>query len=293
LLTSTGFNYLFPLWYEDRLVGLLLVDTAPRVKLDEDEDIFEGLGSQISHSMESCRLVEGKISLEKALARSEHLAALGQMAATIAHEVKNPLSSIKALAQLMQEDAEVSENHRRDLSYIVGETNRLNSCVEQLLTFSRPFPEDRGDVTVLNLLEGISRVLNQEYAGRGIRIEHRAPPDLTLRNVDPQSLHQIVLNLALNAVQASAPESTVELFAERLAEGAVAITVADQGTGVPAEIRERIFEPFFTTKLKGSGLGLAIVSKNVRHLGGDVRLKSPVNDGHGTAVTVTLPAEVS
>src|SRR5207248_1441295 len=132
--------------------------------LDEDEALLWGLSRQISHAIENCRLLDRKISLEKALTRSEHLASLGQMAATIAHEVKNPLSSIKALAQLMQEDEALNEGYRRDLSYIVAEVNRLNSCVEQLLTFARPIPEGRAEVAVHELLDNISRVLNREYA---------------------------------------------------------------------------------------------------------------------------------
>ena len=215
------------------------------------------------------------------------------MAATIAHEVKNPLSSIKTLAQLMQEDGELSEAYRRDLSYIVAEVNRLNSCVEQLLTFSRPVPEGKGEIAVQELLDSISRVLNREYAEQRVHFEHRAPSGLTLKNVDPQSLHQIVLNLAINAAQASSTGGIVEIHASHGAGGNVIITVADHGAGIPAEIRGKIFDPFFTTKQKGSGLGLAIVAKNVRHLGGDVRLASRVNGEPGTAITVTLPREVA
>ena len=291
LLTGSGYNYLFPLWYEDRLAGLLLVDPSPRSYLDEDEDILWGLSPQISHTIESCRLLERKISLEKALARSEHLASLGQMAATIAHEVKNPLSSIKTLAQLMREDRELNEGYRRDLSYIVAEVNRLNSCVEQLLTFARPVPAGNEEVAVHELIENISRVLNREYAEQQVQFEYRAPSGLTLKNVDPQSLHQIVLNLAINAAQASSSGGIVEIRAVRDTADTVTITVADHGAGIPPEIQSRIFDPFFTTKQKGSGLGLAIVAKNVRHLGGDVRLDSPLHGNLGTAITVTLPVE--
>jgi signal transduction histidine kinase len=293
LLFGTGFNYLFPLWYEDRLAGLLLVDPSPRSYLDEDEAVLWGLSPQISHAIESCRLLERKISLEKALARSEHMASLGQMAATIAHEVKNPLSSIKTLAQLMHEDGKLNDDYRRDLSYIVAEVNRLNSCVEQLLTFARPVPEGTGEVAVHELLENISRVLNREYAAQRVHFEYRAASGLTLKNVDPQSVHQIVLNLAINAAQASSTGGIVEIRAAREAANAVTITVADHGAGIPLEIQGRIFDPFFTTKQKGSGLGLAIVAKNVRHLGGDVRLDSPLNGDLGTAITVTLPMEVA
>ncbi len=293
VLSGTGYNYLFPLWYEERLAGLLLIDPSPRAYLDEDEAILWGLSPQISHTIESCRLLERKISLEKALARSEHLASLGQMAATIAHEVKNPLSSIKTLAQFMRENGELNDGYRRDLSYIVAEVNRLNSCVEQLLTFARPVPAGTEEVAVHEMIESISRVLNREYAEQHVQFEYRAPKGLTLRNVDPQSLHQIVLNLAINAAQASSTGGVVEINAVRETAGSVTITVADHGAGIPREIQSRIFDPFFTTKQKGSGLGLAIVAKNVRHLGGDVRLDSPLDGDQGTAITVTLPVEVA
>jgi len=293
LLHGTGFNHLFPLWYEDRLAGLLLVDPSPRIYLDGGEDILLGLTPQISHSIESCRLLEEKISLEKALTRSEHMASLGQMAATIAHEVKNPLSSIKTLAQFMREDGELDSGYRRDLSYIVAEVNRLNSCVEQLLTFARPIPEDSGDISVYGLIEGISRALNSEYAEQRVQFAFDAPDALTLKNIDTQSLHQIVLNLAINAAQASSAGGVVEIRATLETADEVTITVADHGAGIPAEIQSRIFDPFFTTKQKGSGLGLAIVARNVRHLGGDVRLRSPLAGNLGTAITVTLPVRVA
>jgi signal transduction histidine kinase len=294
LLQRTPFNHLFPLWYEDRLVGLLLVDPSPRRYLDESVDMLRGLSRQISHAIESSRLVERKISLETALARSEHMASLGQMAASIVHEVKNPLSSIKAIAQVMQEDIQVNGDHRRDLSFIVGEINRLNSRVEGLLTFSRPIAEKRMDVKLAEVLEDISRTLNREHGERRIRIEHSAP-GLTLRNTSPHRLHEIVLNLAINAVQASPPDGTVELRAGLSPEGGgkVILRVIDQGAGIPREIQNRVFDLFFTTKSNGSGLGLATVYWHLRYLGGEVRFESPVNAAGGTVFTVTLPVEAA
>src|SRR5262245_24224535 len=119
-LDESGFKYVFPLWYEDRLIGLLLVNPSPRVFLDDYETILLGLSRQISHSIEECRLVDEKIGLEKTLLAQEHLAALGMVAATIAHEVKNPLSSIRALAQLLGEDPEVREKYGQDVAYIIS-----------------------------------------------------------------------------------------------------------------------------------------------------------------------------
>jgi len=232
--------------------------------------------------------VEEKISLEKALLRQEHLATLGKVAATIAHEVKNPLSSIKTLAQLMREDPDLDAQYGRDINYIIAETDRLNTCVHQLLTFSRPVPAAISEVQVSNLLGALSETLRKEYAGQGIALESAIEPGAKVSGADPQIIQQIVLNLILNAVQAAGTGGTVRLDARRV-DGRIAIAVSDTGPGIPDSIRDRIFDPFFTTKQKGTGLGLAIVRKNLRHLGGEIELDSPLSKTGGTRFTITIP----
>lgn len=290
ILEQAGFNYLFPLWYEERLNGLLLVDSAPRMYLDEDESILLGLSRQISHSIETCRVVDQKIGLERALARQEHLAALGKLAANIAHEIKNPLSSVKTLAQLMREDPEVYEKYDRDLSYIISEVDRLNRSVMQLLTFSRPAPEDRAEVNLTELLETMAGLLEKQYAGAQIDIRSCVATGLWMAHGNAELLRQAVLNLVLNAIQASGPGGEVRLEARREA-GRIEITVTDRGPGIAAALHEKIFEPFYTTKQRGTGLGLAIVRKIVRQLGGEIFVESPIEEGRGTRMRVTLPPE--
>jgi signal transduction histidine kinase len=290
-LAGAGFNYLFPLWYEDRLVGMLFLDSSPRIFLDEDEAMLLGLSRQISHSIETCRIVEEKVNLEKTLVKQEHLASLGQVAATIAHEIRNPLSSIKTLAQLLLEDQAVAQRYRRDVSYMLEEIDRLNRCVQQLLNFSRPVPEVQTEVDLSGMLESIANMLARQYSPAEVRIEHSIGAPLKLKRTNPELIKQIVLNLMLNAVQASPPGGVVRLEAKAGDNASVCIAVSDQGSGIPVEIREKIFEPFFTTKQKGTGLGLAIVRKSVRHLGGDISVESPIQEGRGTRIVVTLPAE--
>jgi signal transduction histidine kinase len=289
-LERAGFNYLFALRYEDRLTGCLALDCSPRRYLDEDEAVLLGLSRQISHSLETCRLVEDKIRLEKTLLQQEHLAGLGKVAATIAHEIKNPLSSIKTLVQLMGEDREVERQYGRDLTYVVGEIDRLNRSVQQLLSFSRPAPQPEGAVEVSALLEATAGVLAREYEAAEIRIERRIEPGLRLSRASRELLQQVVLNLALNAVQVSSPGGVVLL--EAAAAGPrLRLAVSDQGPGVPLELREKIFEPFYTTRQKGTGLGLAIVRKNVRQLGGEIQVVSPIEGGRGARFEVSLPVE--
>jgi two-component system sensor histidine kinase HydH len=288
-LDRHGFQYLFPLWYEERLTGLLLLDTAPRTFLDEDEPILLGLASQISQSIETCRLIEEKIGLERSLAQQQNLASLGKAAATIAHEVKNPLSSMKTLAQLMREDPEVEQRYSRDLNYMIGEIDRLNSSVVQLLSFARMTPAKETEVELSVMLENTARMLNRQFAAEGIHIEYGGQAGLRLERSNPEVIQQIVLNLALNAAQASRQGDAVQIEARRCPDGSTAIRVADQGSGIAAELRKQIFDPFFTTKQKGTGLGLAIVKRNVDQLRGAIEVESPLADGRGTAVTVLLP----
>lgn len=289
ILSAGGFNYLFPLRYEDRLTGMLLADTSPRVFLDENETTLLGLCRQISLSVESCRLAESKIRLEKELLLQQHLATLGKVAATIAHEVKNPLASIKTLAQLMREDPDVAERYGRDLDYLVSETDRLNNSMQQLLTYSRPLPEPAGEVALSELLDSIAGFIARESSKQDVLIERRIAPDLKLARADRQTVQQVLLNLLLNAVQASPAGGRVQLEAAREADGRIRIRITDEGSGIPEAIREKIFEPFFTTKQQGTGLGLAIVRKNIRQLDGELELQTPVAGGRGTSVSVLLP----
>jgi len=291
LLSHFGFNYLFPLWYEDRLNGLLLLDTSPRIFLDEDEATLLGLSGQISHSLETGRVIEEKIGLERRLAHQEHLATLGRAAATMAHEVKNPLSSIKTLTQLMREDPEVEGRYSRDLGFILAEVDRLNRTVQQLLSFARPASGIEDEVHLSELLALTAEVLERVNSNAEIRVEHSIEPQLILRNASSEALQQVILNLALNAIEASPPGSTVKLEACTAPAGNVAITVTDQGPGIPPNVRARMFEPFYTTRHKGTGLGLAIVRKNVEEMRGAIDVQSPVAANRGARVTITLPCD--
>ena len=290
LLERWRFTYVYPLWMKEQLIGHLWIDTAPRLYLDEQAPILLNLSREISQSIETCRLVEEKIRLEKALLRQEHLASLGKIAATIAHEVKNPLSSIKALSQLMGEDGYVAEKYSRDIGFIVGETDRLASGVEQLLTFSRPAAEPKAEVGLYDLLETTAGTLARQYASQQIRISQSLDESLRHYVVDRQIVQQIVLNLVLNAVQACGPGGTVRLTAASELPGTVAIEVVDDGPGIPADMKDQIFEPFFTTRKQGTGLGLAIVKKNLDQLGGTIHVRSPAINGRGSSFHVTIPA---
>jgi signal transduction histidine kinase len=290
LLADTGFNCLFPLWYEDQLMGVLLVDCFPRVYLDDDEAIILGLSRQISHAIRTHRLMEDTMHLQRTLLQQEHLAALGKVIVDTAHEIKNPLVPIKSLAQTIHADPALDQRHKTDLEHMIAEVNRLDHIARQMLQYGRPASMETTDVNVRDLFENTTWAVAREYASRGVNIEHFVAPDVVLRGINGQALHLIVLNLVLNAVQACDEIGSVRLSAVASPERHVSITVSDPGPGIPAQLRERIFEPFVSTKPGGTGLGLAIVKKKVVELRGELRLESPISNGRGTSITVTIPS---
>jgi signal transduction histidine kinase len=284
VMRRLGCQYMYALREENRICGLLLLDTTPLAFLDENEEVLQGLAPQIAQSLQSCRLVEEKVGLERELARQENLASLGKAAATIAHEVKNPLSAIKTIAQVMREDTLLQERYGEDLAFIAGEVNRLDESIRQLLGFSRPAPDLKETVDFSAEVESAVGALARQAKPMGISIESTIAPGISMENANRELVRQIVLNLLLNAIQATPAGKAVSVVLEHPAT----LRVADQGPGIDPNLRERIFEPFFTTKVKGTGLGLAIVRRNVKLLGGEIELQCP--EGGGTRITVRLKA---
>jgi signal transduction histidine kinase len=281
---------------EGRLIGLMIVAAEQRSLTSEKHAVLEVLAGQVAIEIESCRLVEEKLRLERELAIRERLAILGQMAATVAHEVKNPLSSIKSIAQVMKEDQALSD-YEADLSLIIGEVDRLNRTVSQLLAFSRP---GRGHaaaspVSLKELVDSTVALVASDAEERSVEIKVTIGQEILLPGDRAAALREALSNLVINAIHASPLGSTVAVRVEMEKGGGDASTlllsVTDNGAGISEEMRARVFEPFYTTKPRGTGLGLAIVQRRVAELGGAVELVSPVSDGHGTRFCIRVPQE--
>jgi two-component system, NtrC family, sensor histidine kinase HydH len=224
------------------------------------------------------------------LLQSEKLAALGQLATAIAHEVRNPLGVIRSAAQSVSESLMAGdEEGRRSCAFILAETDRLSSVVSSLLAFARPLQLKPQTVAVGELVERALLLAGQELQAKHVRIVQGGLSDLPSVQADPDLLCQVLLGLFANASEVLADGGEVSVGAEARS-GAVAISVSDSGPGVPAEIRERIFEPFFTTRSRGVGLGLAIARQIVEAHGGRI----DVGEGPrgGARFTVSLPIAV-
>jgi signal transduction histidine kinase len=217
---------------------------------------------------------------EAAVRRSERLAALGQLSAGLAHELRNPLSSIKGSANLLERSVPRDSAVAKELAEIISsEVDRTNSLVTRFLDFARPL-EPRRQVT--DIREVIDRAARRAPAS----VIRDYSPSLPLLPIDPELMEQVFLNLITNAAQASAPESPVTVRAIE-ADGEVEVSVIDRGCGIPPDKIETVFNPFVTTKRDGVGLGLAIVSKIVDGHNGRMTVES--EPGKGSTFRVFLP----
>ncbi|MGE0886567.1 MAG: ATP-binding protein [Blastocatellales bacterium] len=278
----------YALWREGRVVGLLLIRGNPQSLTAEKREVLAVLSGHIAVAVENCQLLEEKVKLERELAERERLASLGQMAATVAHEVKNPLSAIKSITQVMREDEQVSREYARDLDLITGEVDRLSRSVSQLLSFSRPAAVAAAPARLSEIIESVLTIIRAEAEQRLAKVTVDLKSNPQFDGERTAALKEVLLNLTLNAIQAVDIEGQIRLESESV-DGNLQITVTDDGEGIPPEAQEKIFEPFFTTKQRGTGLGLAIVARRAREMSGNISVVSPTSDSRGTRFVVILP----
>ncbi|MGA8182036.1 MAG: ATP-binding protein [Terriglobia bacterium] len=243
------------------------------------------------------QLAESNRQLEKAQAdarRSERLAALGQLSAGLAHEIRNPLGVIKGSAETLGRKLPTNDPVARELAgYISGEVNRLNSLVSRFLSFAKPLELKKQPEDILLIVEHAIKAAQERWPGSKVEVERAYNDELSPVSVDAELTEQVFKNLVFNAYEAMEEEGgnlRVEV-SKQYSDGRRGVEVAfsDTGSGVAPELREQIFNPFFTTKSSGVGLGLSIVSKIVDDHGGWIRV-DPVS-GKGACFRVFLPAE--
>ncbi len=266
------------------------MDAAPDALTTDVRAVLEVLSGQVALTLEDYRLIEENVRLERQVAQGERLAALGQMAAAVAHEVKNPLSAIKSIAQVMREDERLSTEYARDLDLIVGETDRLNRSVTQLLNFARHAPPAGQPTHADELARGVVELFRAEAAGKNVQVELYLEAHQLLDGAQASAVRDALSNLLLNALQATPAGGRVAVEVAA-GDGELLFAVTDGGNGVPADLQQRIWEPFFTTKQRGTGLGLAIVRKRIEDAGGRVRLAPQATGGgkRGARFELRLP----
>ncbi|MDW8129198.1 MAG: ATP-binding protein [Bryobacterales bacterium] len=222
------------------------------------------------------------------LRRADRFSAIGQLSAALAHEIRNPLAAIEGAAGILAQPATPPEMREEFLAIVRKECQRLNRLLGQLLDFARPRPPERRPVEIGQILENVVGLSRHSAEKNGVRLRTAVAPGLPPLVADAEQLTQVVLNLAINAVQAMPQGGELLLSASRH-DGGVIIQVRDQGEGVPPEHMDKIFDPFFTTKADGTGLGLAVAQQIVTQHGG--RIEARRNADRGMTFAIGLPLE--
>ena len=225
--------------------------------------------------------------LQDEVRRQEKLAAMGGLAAGVAHEVRNPLSSIKALATFFAGQFEDGSESHEAAKVMVQEVDRLNRVITELLEFSRPTDLKRQASDVGQLIYRSIQLVQQDAANKRIEIKMSITDDICSAWIDPDRLTQCLLNLYLNAIQAMEDGGTLTVTCKPGETGNFIIVVSDTGSGIPGDHLDKVFDPYYTTKSKGTGLGLAIVQKIVEAHGGSTTVRSASDEG--TTFSINIP----
>ncbi len=308
-----------PLKFRERLdgkfnvIGVLTVldDRPEKIFSPEDLQLLELLAPQVAVSIRNARLyqelqerIKAQRLAESRLLRSARLAAVGEMAAGVAHELNNPLTTVSGFVELALEDLPAENALRSDLELVLREAQRARGVVRRMLDFSRPVEDSRVLTNVNDLIRDVLALVSHQIRTYGVETRLELAESTPMLVIDPNQIKQVLLNLIHNALQAM--PSGGQLFLRtglysREGRDWIATAVADTGIGIPPENIERVFEPFFTTRQvgAGTGLGLAISYTIVTDHGGFIEVESPPQEaalaskfvGKGSRFTVYLPVQ--
>ncbi|HIJ88979.1 MAG TPA: sensor histidine kinase [Desulfuromonadales bacterium] len=231
------------------------------------------------------------ITIEANLRRAERLSTLGEMAAVLAHEIRNPLGSIRGTAEILRDDYRPGDQKYEFIEIQIRETERLNRVVEDFLRMARPLPSEVARCHVQHELETVIMLVADDAVKRQVTLHLEPGASELIVKADGEKLRQAFLNIVINALQATAPGGsiTIALSVCRVVDGGnfCEIRFCDDGCGINSASQAKIFEPFYTTKPDGTGLGLAISRKIIEGHGGTLQVESSA--GEGTTVIIRLP----
>ncbi|MGV8059837.1 MAG: nitrogen regulation protein NR(II) [Smithellaceae bacterium] len=295
-----------PLFIDKKIVGIVRIglDRGSMDKIIEEnrQNIFVFMIFVVLIAILSMWLLyhdqnkhlSGIIEMERRLEKAERLSSLGQLAAGVAHEIRNPLNAISMATQRLKMDFLPAEPEKRDefknLSGVIrDEIKRLNGIIEEFLSFSKSRRLQLSDFSVIEVLQKIINLIREEASARGITIETEWRQNPAVIPMDVNKLQQSFLNLIKNALESMPAEGKITIRVDREGKNYIVVSISDTGCGMTAEEIEKIFSPEYTTKEKGVGLGIPLASEIIRGHGGEIRVISL--KGKGTTFEVILPRE--
>jgi signal transduction histidine kinase len=247
-----------------------------------------GRGNRVVQVVEYIKDVTERIRLAERLEHTRRLAELGEMAARVAHEVRNPLNAINGAAHFLESEYTGDEIIQKFTSLIKRQSRRVDQVASDILFAAKPLRLTRTSVDLDVVVDQVLAALQEPIREQGIMVTRRGDPALPRLQADELQIEQALTNIISNAVEAMPRGGTLSIGTEKdTGEGWLRISVQDTGTGIQPEERERIFQAFYTTKTKGTGLGLSIVEGVLKNHGGKISIEQP--DGAGTRVVLCLP----
>lgn len=300
-LKKLGAAISVPLLVKDKLIGIFNLGSKMSEDMftPEDLELLLSIANQAAIAIENARLYEEMLELEKGLSHADKLAALGALASSIAHEIKNPLVSIKTFTQLVPRKFGNADFRDKFNNIVPQELERLENILEEFLSFSRTAKSDFHPVKIENVIDNLLVLMQREASKKNINIIKKYDGNIPEIMSDSEQLKQVFMNLILNAIQAMPNGGTLTITTSSLAPSSprrgeekgegkfVEIRFSDTGYGIPKENIGKLFKPSFTTKPGGTGLGLSISQKIIKEHDGTIEVESELNKG--TAFIVRLP----
>jgi signal transduction histidine kinase len=286
-----------PLISKGQLIGMINLGYkfTKDIYSHEDIELLSTLANQTAIAVENARLYEDLKRSKSYIRRADRLASLGTLTAGLAHEIRNPLVAIKTLTQLLPERLEDEEFRSQFLKIASGEVDRISSLVNELLDFARP-SDPKWELEDINtILDGMILLVSTATKKKLITIIRNYASNLPLAQIDREQIKQVILNILLNAIDATSENGTITVqtrsFIKPGGEPYVQIEFTDTGSGIPDEHLEDIFNPFFTTKATGSGLGLSISNQIVQDHKGYIDVESQLEKGSSFFINLPVKQE--
>ncbi|NIO05394.1 MAG: GAF domain-containing protein [Proteobacteria bacterium] len=289
-LLEDGFEIVVPLVMRRNPLGLMFLGKKLSRKdfTHEELEFLDSFSIQISLAISRGLIQRDMILKDRHIMQSEKLASLGQLAAGIAHEIRNPLGIISGSAQTLLKQSD-PETRREMAEYIVEESERINSMIVNFLNFARPKDPRLQSCDLVDLLSRTLQLIQPQARNRNVEIVSSIPDEPFLVTIDPGQIQQAIMNIALNALEAMPQGGVCDVALSKNGKNRVMIRLSDTGPGVSKENLPRIFDPFFTTKDKGTGLGLSIAHTIIEKHGGTISVSA--RPEKGTTFVINLPYE--
>jgi signal transduction histidine kinase len=285
-------NLAFPLISMDRLIGIVFLHLSQE-SLDKIQvSNLQLLGKQAGLAFENAILFKERLRQNERMFRAEQLATMGQFAAGIAHELRNPLTAIRSTVQYLSSEFADDTDQKKLANDILSEVDRLNNIVGNLLSLAQPAESNPEEIDIPQEIKRCLDFIKAKAKTQNVRLQTDFENDLPKLIFDQAEFRQLLLNVVMNSLQAMPDGGTISIKAKKLTNARhdynrILIRIEDEGAGIPSDIREKVFEPFFTTKAGGTGLGLAICNSIVRRYNGEIWVEKAKSCG--TEIRIELP----